>query len=553
MSDSEGTTRTARLPQVTAEVRDDGTGQISVDGVIEAIRMANLQEAGAAITERIAALAGEVGAPVPVQVRDPDGMWSLVIHPDGLVDEAPSVTSDDESAVASPQATDAARIAEAALAAAGAAGSPGADFGTFDTGAIVAATSDPSAAGAAPVTPDAARTAASPATPSAAPAPTTTASSAPGSRTGAPGAAPTGMAPSGAVPTVDHPSASSPAPGPDAADPTGVSAGSSDRRPAPTAADHVTAASLPTLDDLLAKRHPASTGPAEHGWRAGVRKATFGGVRLAPGRAERQRRVQTAAVRRTFDGPRTVVVLNPKGGAHKTTATMLLAATFGLQRGGYTLAWDNNETRGTLGWRSAHTEHQHTAVDLLHALPSLGGASTVRVGDLDGYVRTQVDEQFDVLASDESSASGSSMDAVSFASLHRVLSRFYRVLVIDTGNNMRASNWQAAIDAADQVVVVSTIREDTAQSAAWALDALRSTGHDDAVRRAVTILSAPDRKVDKDLRKRLHTHFGALTRAVVEVPFDASLVAGGPIAFESLRPATRDAWLRATAVVADGL
>ena len=72
-----------------------------------------------------------------------------------------------------------------------------------------------------------------------------------------------------------------------------------------------------------------------------------------------------------------------------------------------------------------------------------------------------------------------------------MLSRFYRVLVIDTGNNMRASNWQAAVAAADQIVVVSTVREDTAQSAAWALDALRATGHDEAVRRAVTVLSAP--------------------------------------------------------------
>ena len=136
-----------------------------------------------------------------------------------------------------------------------------------------------------------------------------------------------------------------------------------------------------------------------------------------------------------------------------------------------------------------------------------------------------------VLASDENAASAASMDAQAFDALHQVLSRFYRVIVIDTGNNMRASNWQAAVAAADQVVIVSTIREDTAQSAAWALDALRATGNDDAVRRAVTILSAPDRKIDKDLRKRLRSHFGALTRAVVEVPYDPSLVSGGPIAY----------------------
>src|SRR3954447_8931824 len=86
---------TTRLPDIRAEVRDDGTGEISVDGVVERVAMANLAEAGAAITTRIAELAGSVGRPVPVQVRDPDGVWSLLIHPDGLVDEAPGPVEED--------------------------------------------------------------------------------------------------------------------------------------------------------------------------------------------------------------------------------------------------------------------------------------------------------------------------------------------------------------------------------------------------------------------------------------------------------------------------
>ncbi|MBT0993244.1 chromosome partitioning protein [Cellulomonas sp. DKR-3] len=535
MSEGDGTTTAARLPQVTAEVHDDGTGQISVDGVVERIRMASLQEAGAAITERIAALAGEVGSPVPVQVRDPDGMWSLLIHPDGLVDEAPA---DGGSArVGEPGAGPVATSGEGP-------DEPAGDGSRADAGA---GTSD--RPGGFPSEGTTSHGTASDRTASEGTASEGTATGAtPGSTPTGPAAGGPGSATSSAAAPATRSSDDSPAPG--ATSPTSSSLGAG--AAASTRASEGRE-SLPTLDDLLAARHPSTTGPAEHGWRVGVRRATFGAVKPGPGRAEKRRRVQTAAVRRTFDGPRTVVVINPKGGAHKTTATMLLAATFGLQRGGYTLAWDNNETRGTLGWRSAHTDHQRTAVDLLQAMPSLGGAATVRVGDLDGYVRTQTAEQFDVLASDESSSSATSMDAAAFASLHRVLSRFYRVLVIDTGNNMRASNWQEAVDAADQVVVVSTIREDTAQSAAWALDALRASGREDAVRSAVTILSAPDRKIDKDLRKRLRAHFGALTRAVVEVPYDPSLVPGGPIDYEVLRPATRDAWLRATAVVADGL
>ena len=69
---------------------------------------------------------------------------------------------------------------------------------------------------------------------------------------------------------------------------------------------------------------------------------------------------------------------------------------------------------------------------------------------------------------------------------------------------------------------------------------------------AVTILSAPARTPDAGLSPRLHRHFGALTRAVVDVPYDESLVQGGPIVHEDLAAATRTAWLYATAAIAEG-
>ncbi len=141
-----------------------------------------------------------------------------------------------------------------------------------------------------------------------------------------------------------------------------------------------------------------------------------------------------------------------------------------------------------------------------------------------------------MLASDEDAASAASIDAVAFRALHGTLARFYRVMVIDTGNNMRASNWQAAIEAADQVVIVSTVREDTAQSAAWAVDALRATGHEDVVRKAVTVLSDPAPRRDPALADRLHDHFGRLTRAVLDVPYDRSLVGGAPLEWTRWTP-----------------
>ncbi|WIM99487.1 cobalamin biosynthesis protein CobQ [Actinoplanes oblitus] len=309
----------------------------------------------------------------------------------------------------------------------------------------------------------------------------------------------------------------------------------------------------PTLDDLLADRPAPPMGPAKTGWRAAVRRASGGLLALGPGPAEVRHRVAVASVQRSLDGPKTVVVVNPKGGAFKTTTTLMIARTLGIHRGGYVLGWDNNETRGTMGWRANPARHTNTAVDLLRDLDRFADVRSARVGDLDNYVRSQGDAQFDVLASDEDAESSASIDAAAFKDLHRTLSRFYRVMVVDTGNNMRASNWEAAVAEADQLVIVSTVREDTAQSAAWMADALNTSGRGELVANAVTVLAEPAAVADKALRARLHRHFGQLTRAVVDVPYDAALIGGGPIAYDALSPASHAAWLEATAAIAEGL
>ncbi|MBB4140518.1 chromosome partitioning protein [Microbacterium invictum] len=348
--------------------------------------------------------------------------------------------------------------------------------------------------------------------------------------------------------------ASTPAP---AAAPTASSAAPTPATAGPLRSDGVrrdpTQRVTPTVEDLLSSRGAHAKPRATEGWQGAVRRMTGGAISPQPGKAERSRLDRERAVQRRLDAPRTIVVLNPKGGAHKTTSTLLLAATFGTQRGGATLAWDNNETRGTLGWRAQHAPHHRTAVDLLEDLDRFAGSTDATLSALDTYVRTQVDARFDVLASDEDAAASSTIDAAAFERLHGVLSRYYRLLIVDTGNNMRASNWVAAVAAADQLVIVSTVREDTAASAAWLLDGLREKGFDRKIDEAVTILAAPSARPDRKLAERLERHFAQVTSAVVHVPFDPALVDGGPIDFEALSPESRDAWLTVAATVAEGL
>ncbi|AHH94596.1 hypothetical protein GCM10010174_54560 [Kutzneria viridogrisea] len=310
----------------------------------------------------------------------------------------------------------------------------------------------------------------------------------------------------------------------------------------------------PTTADLLASRPQRNAlGPAEWGWQGKVRKLTGGRITPRMSEHERVHRESVLSVQRSLDGPKTVVVVNPKGGANKTVATYLLGATFGVFRGGWTLAWDNNETRGTLGWRAQAARHSNTALGLLRDLDRFTDLRSARVGDLDNYVRGQGEAQFDVLASDEDPTSATVLDGAAFQRLHRVLARFYRVIVVDTGNNMRAPNWLAALESADQLVIVSTVREDTGASAAWLCDGLHNAGHTALVRNAVTVLSAPDPKPDPRLSAALRQHFGQLTRAVVPVPYDPLLVPGDRIIYRALSSSTRGAWLRVAAAVANGL
>jgi MinD-like ATPase involved in chromosome partitioning or flagellar assembly len=311
-------------------------------------------------------------------------------------------------------------------------------------------------------------------------------------------------------------------------------------------------APAPTAEDFARRRAARPTDPvATMGARAALRKGTFGLVRLGPGSREQDHRRCVEMVRRNFGGLRQVTVVNPKGGAGKTVAVLLLAMTFGQKRGGYVLAWDNNETQGTLGMRAQQDFHSRTVRDLLRDLGHFHGAHG-RVGDLSQYVRAQGEGMFDVLASDESATAGEMLTATAFGELREVVSRFYKLIFVDTGNNVRAQNWQAAIDATDQLVVTMSARNDSAETAARMLDHLEQSGRQRLVRQAVTVVSMPPSRKEIDL-PAIQQHFAARTRAVLLAPYERLIDTGEPLRYAQLSAATRDSWLRIGAAVADGL
>ncbi|MGH9119434.1 MAG: MinD/ParA family ATP-binding protein, partial [Acidimicrobiales bacterium] len=310
----------------------------------------------------------------------------------------------------------------------------------------------------------------------------------------------------------------------------------------------------PTAEEF-ARRRVAVSQPdivtATTGVRGAVRKASLGTIKPKPGAREEEDRRLTEAVRRNFGGLRQVTMVNPKGGAGKTVAALLLAMTFGQKRGGYVLAWDNNETQGTLGMRALQDFHVRTVRDLLRDLQYFQDVHG-RVGDLSQYVRSQGEAMFDVLASDESATGGEMLTAEAFQDLREVVSRFYKLILVDTGNNVRAPNWQAALGTTDQLVVTMSARNDSAETAARMLDHLEQTGRHQLVRKAVTVVSMPASRKDIDLPS-IQRHFGSRTRSVLIAPYERLLDSGEPIRYGLLSKATRRAWLRIAANVADGL
>jgi MinD-like ATPase involved in chromosome partitioning or flagellar assembly len=308
----------------------------------------------------------------------------------------------------------------------------------------------------------------------------------------------------------------------------------------------------PTAEEFARRRMARPSEPvASQGPRAFVRAATAGLIKMGPGRREQEWKNDIEKVRRNFGGLRQVTVVNPKGGAGKTVAVLLLAMTFGQNRGGYVLAWDNNETQGTLGMRAQQDFHSRTVRDMMRDLHLFRGAQG-RVGDLSQYVRAQGEGMFDVLASDESATAGEMLTASAFGEIREIVSRFYKLIFVDTGNNVRAHNWHAALEATDQLVVTMSARNDSAETAARMLDHLEQAGLQKKVRQAISVVTMPPTRKDIDL-PAIKAHFGARTRQVITAPYEKLIDSGEPLRYGQLSSATKEAWLKIAAAVAEGL
>ncbi|NUS35965.1 MAG: chromosome partitioning protein ParA, partial [Pseudarthrobacter sp.] len=84
--------------------------------------------------------------------------------------------------------------------------------------------------------------------------------------------------------------------------------------------------------------------PATQGWRGTLTRLGF---RMDPSAEELSEREDIRTVSQHWPGPRTIAVVNRKGGANKTPTVVMLSAILARYSGAATVAWDNNESQGT--------------------------------------------------------------------------------------------------------------------------------------------------------------------------------------------------------------
>jgi MinD-like ATPase involved in chromosome partitioning or flagellar assembly len=259
--------------------------------------------------------------------------------------------------------------------------------------------------------------------------------------------------------------------------------------------------------------------------------------------------LQAQILRADLGGPRVIAFANPKGGVHKTTATVLAAATAGSVRGRGVIAWDDNELRGTLGLRAGSARHARTIRHLLSDLTEIEMYSGYELTDrLDDYLRHASDGTYDVLAGEENPRFAQKLDPYTVRRVLELLCRTHDVICVDTGNNVESPNWRTVLQSADQLVVTTVPREDAAFTADWMLDLLEEAGLGLMVKNAVTLLSCPT-PGRSPLLDDLAAHFGSRTRGVAVVPYDPQLENGSNIEYGMLHPTTKRAWLRAVATM----
>lgn len=289
-----------------------------------------------------------------------------------------------------------------------------------------------------------------------------------------------------------------------------------------------------------------ATRPAQYGWQGVINRLTFGALKLSPSKDELMRRRGIETIQGSLPRPMTILVANAAGGAGKTITSIGLAGTFGIYRGGDVVVWDNNETQGSLALRTNSQGSTRTVIDLLAAADAPGEMS---LGELAPFLRRQGSSRFEVLASSTDPTEMKQIGRDEFNTVHSLLSRFKQLMIVDSGNNSLADNFVAAAEAADLLIIPTSLQRDGAQRALWTLRTLYEAGYEDLANNAIIVITEGSKlKESAKTAQEIRETF-AKKLDVIDIPYDPHLDRGTEIDLELLHDKTRRAYENLAALV----
>ncbi len=283
-----------------------------------------------------------------------------------------------------------------------------------------------------------------------------------------------------------------------------------------------------TSDRLLNK----AAAPPVGGWRLWLFKASFGAVNVGDSDKVRLERVQdTLIAARLGEHTRFVPVLSRKGGVGKTTVTTLLGMVLADTRQDRVIAMDANPDRGTLSDRSPGRT-DFTARNLVK-----DRFNVTTFSQLSNYVARD-GSRLDVLASDTDPAVAQAFDDSDYRAVTDILSKYYSIVLTDSGTGMVHSVMKGTLEKADAVVLVSGGSVDEARLASETLSWLEAHGRHDLVARAIVAINMSSGETQVDIAQ-IEEHFRSRVQNVLRIPYDKHLAEGSRVELAKLRPATR--------------
>jgi len=294
-----------------------------------------------------------------------------------------------------------------------------------------------------------------------------------------------------------------------------------------------------------------ATAPAERPARRGLRGLLSRmGFTMTPGKAEQGERDLVETIRRdeetirqaTWTRAVSVLVANPKGGVGKTPTAIIAGGVLAASRGGSVCIMEVSDDPGALAFR-AEGHPPRGLGDLVRDVDTITNA-----GQLAGYTAPQTSFA-SVIGTVGRRPRLTGADVIAVAD---VVDKYFGIRVMDSGNQPSSSAFQAAVDAADALVIPVFNAGDAVLEAAALLGALRSAGGRTAdLADSAIILRLTDGRPENSRVVERVDHIIANTgvQSIFTIPYDPHIAERGQITLAHLEPATRRAFTAAAASV----